>query len=103
MSIIGQLTKQVLELDLKKMNTRRRLTLTRKKQNDEGFASVQASMQHPDAPKLESLIGTRIEYLSSNETDKAGSEKNVLWMGGTVEKVSDGTWLMPRASTKYYY
>ena len=34
--------------------------------------------------------------------DKAGSETNVLWMGGTVERVSDGTWLMPGARTKFY-
>ena len=40
--------------------------------------------QDPDAPKLESLIGTRIEYLSSIEMDKAGSETNVLCIGGTV-------------------
>ena len=59
-------------------------------------------MQQPDAPKLESLIGMRIEYLSSIDMDKAGSETNVLWMGGTVERVSDGTWLMPGPRTKFY-
>ena len=34
--------------------------------------------------------------------DKAGSETNVLWMGGTVERVRDGTWLMPGSRTKCY-
>ena len=34
--------------------------------------------------------------------DKAGSETNVLCVGGTVERVSDDTWLMPGTSTKFY-
>ena len=59
-------------------------------------------MQQPDAPKLELLIGMRIKYLSSIDMDKAGSEKNVLWMVGTVERVSDGTWLMPGERTKFH-
>ena len=59
-------------------------------------------MQQPDAPKLESIIGMRIEYLSIIDMDKAVSETNVLWMGGTVEIVSDGTLLMPESSTKCY-
>ena len=59
-------------------------------------------MNQPDAPKVESLIGMRIEYLSSIDMDNAGSEKNVLWMGGTVERVSDGTWLMSGSGTKCY-
>ena len=65
--------------------------VTWNKRNKGGFVSVHTSMQQPDAPKLESLIGMRIEYLSIIDMDKAGSEKNVLWMGGIVERVSDGT------------
>ena len=34
--------------------------------------------------------------------DKAGSETNVLWVGGKVERVSDSTWLMSWARTKFY-
>ena len=59
-------------------------------------------MQHPDASKLESLIGMTIKYLSSIEMDKAGPETNVLWMGGTVERVSEGTELIPGESNKCY-
>ena len=40
-------------------------------------------MQQPDVPKLESLIGMIIKYLSSIDMDKAVSETNVLWMVGT--------------------
>ena len=34
--------------------------------------------------------------------DKAGSETNVLWVGGTVEKISNVTWVMPSTRTKCY-
>ena len=88
MPIFGQRTKQVLELDLKSnehkeyIDTKARGTW--EKLNEEGFGSVNAIMQQPDAPKLESFIGMRIKYLSSIDMDKVGSEINVLWMGGTV-------------------
>ena len=58
-------------------------------------------MQNPDAPKLESIIGTRIEYLSSIDMDNAGSETNVLWMSIIVEILSYGTWLMNGTRKKY--
>ena len=88
MHILGQRTKQVLELYLKAnehkevIDTKARVTW--KKRNEEGFGSVHASMQQPDAPKLESIIGMRIEYLSIIDMDKAVSEKNVLCMVGIV-------------------
>ena len=88
MSIPGQRTKQVMELDLKsdghkeEIDTKERGTW--KKRNEEGFGSVHTSMQQPDAPTIELLIGTRMEYLSSIDTEKAGSETNVLWMGVAV-------------------
>ena len=64
MSIIGKRTKQVMELDLKAnehnedIDTKARGTWN--KHNEEVFGSLHASMQQPNAPKLESLIGTRI-------------------------------------------
>ena len=106
MYILGQRTKQVLELDLKENehneDIEKKSRGTCKKRNEEGFGIVHASMQHPNAQKLESLIGMRIKYLSSIDMDKAGPETNVIWMGGAVEIVSDGTWLMTEASTKCY-
>ena len=106
MSILGQRNKQVLELDLNanehKEDIDTKAQLTWKKHNEEGFRSLHASMQQPDSPKLESLIGMRIKYLSSIDMEKAGSETNVLWMGVMVERVSDGIWLMPVAGTKCY-
>ena len=106
MSILGQRTKQVLELYLNsnehkdQIDTNSRVTWN--KRNEEVFGSVHASMQQPDATKLESLIGMIIEYLSSIDTDKAVSETDVLCMGGTVERVSYGTWLIPGARNKCY-
>ena len=99
MYILGQRTNQVLELDTKENLHKEDIEMksrgTWKKRNEEVFGSVHASMQQTDAPKLELLIGMRIEYLSSIDMDKAGSETNVLWMSGTVERASDDTWLMP--------
>ena len=75
MYIIGQQTKEVLELDLKKNEHKEYIEKkewgTQKKHNEQGFGSVHASMQQPDAPKLESFTGIRIEYLSSIDMDEA--------------------------------
>ena len=106
MSILGQRTKQVLELYLKGNEQKEEIDTktqgTWEKRNEEVFGGLHASMQQPDAPTLELLIGTRIEYLSIIDIDKVGSETNVFWMGGTVEIVSDGTWFMPGARNKCY-
>ena len=106
MSILGQRTKQVLEFYLKSNEHKDEIDTkaqeTWKKCNEDIFRSVHSSMHQPDVLKLESLIGIRMEYLSSIDMDEAGSETNVLWMGGTVERVSHGTWLMPGASAKFY-
>ena len=59
-------------------------------------------MQQSDMKKPESLIGMIIEYLSSIDMDKAVTETHMLWMSGTVEIVSYGTWLMHGESTKFY-
>ena len=88
MSILGQRTHQVLELDLKENGHKEDIETKSwgacKKRNEEEFGSVHASMHNPDALKLESLIGMRIGYLSSIDMDRAGSEVNLLWMGGKV-------------------
>ena len=106
MYILGEWTNQVLESDTKENEHNEwidtKVLGTWKKHNEEVFESLHAIMQQPDTTKLESLIGMRIEYLSSIEMDKAGSETNVLYMGVTVERVSDGNWLMPGVRTKFF-
>ena len=66
MSILGQRTKQVLELD-QKTNEHKKDIDTKaqeiwKKLNEEGFGSVHASMQQTDVPTPALLIGMIIEY-----------------------------------------
>ena len=82
MCILGQLTKQVLKLDSKgnehNEDIDTKAWVTWKKHDEKEFGSVHSSMQQPDAPKLELLIGMRIKYLSSIDMDKAGSETILL-------------------------
>ena len=56
-----------------------------------GFGSVHSSMQRPDPPDLESIIGERISSLCSIEMDTEGKVKELIWMNGKVMIVSDGT------------
>ena len=52
----------------------------------------------------DSLVGTRIEYLSEFDIEDPdqGSTKILEWCGGVVERICDGTWLIPGARTKCY-
>ena len=59
-----------------------------------GFGSVHSSMQRPDPPDLESIIGERISYLCSIDMDTAGKVKELIWMNGKVMRVSGGTLLV---------
>ena len=59
-----------------------------------GFGSAHSSMQRPDPPDLESIIGERISSLCSIDMDTATKVKDLIWMNGKVMRVSDGTWLV---------
>ena len=54
-------------------------------------------LQNPDTLKVdESLLGSRIEYLSQFELDDENEErenKNLRWCSVIVERVCDGTWI----------
>ena len=52
------------------------------------------SMQRPDPPDLESIIGERISSLCSIDMDTAGKVKELIWINGKVMRVSGGTWLV---------
>ena len=52
------------------------------------------SMQRPDPPDLESIIGERISYLCSIDMDTTGKVKELIWTNGKVMRVSEGTWLV---------
>ena len=47
----------------------------------QGIGSLHSHKQQLDAPPLESLIGSRIEYLSEFEMDEAGTVKDTRWCG----------------------
>ena len=59
-----------------------------------GFGSVHLSMQRPDPPDLELVIGERISSLCSIDRDTACKVKELSCMNGKVMRVSDGKWLV---------
>ena len=52
------------------------------------------SMQQPDPPDFESIIGERISSLCSIDMDTAGKVKELIWINGKVMRVIDVTWLV---------
>ena len=64
-----------------------------------GATSVDAERQQLHAPPVdESLVGKRIIYCSNYDVDEKGDDKMLRWCGGTVLKISDGTWIIPTVS-----
>ena len=63
-------------------------------------------LQNPDPPKVdESLLGSRIGYLSKfwlDDEKEEGANKYLLWYGGIVEIVCDGTWIKPGKKRQCY-
>ena len=67
-----------------------------KEQESEGYGSVYSKRQKKDAPAIdETLIGKRIEYLSEFDMYEEGTEKESRWCSGVVERICDGTWVIP--------
>ena len=93
---LGKRTLQVQELDRKAAEQEEIIEanarLTWKNQEDEGFGNVHSKMQQPHAPAL--VKGLKIMYYSSVDMDEEGEDKELFWMSGVVERVSDGTWLV---------
>ena len=50
----------------------------------------------------DSFVGKRLEYLSESDMGDEGTKKELRWCAGTVEKVSDGTWIMPGKRSKCF-
>ena len=70
-----------------------------------GIGSIHEKMQQ-QVPLVvdDSLVGTRIEYLSEFDIEDPDQESTKIleWCGGVVERICDGTWLIPGARTKCY-
>ena len=101
MGILGNITHQVSTLDEKSAYTASyfyKVSREKWKSNEEkGKGSMHQLLQNPDPPKVdESLLGSRIEYLSEFELDdenEEGENKDLRWCSGIVERVCDGTWI----------
>ena len=95
---LGTATRQVGELEKKakedKDTIEAKARVNWKGREKGGFRSVHSSMQRPDPPELESIIGERISYLCSIDMDKAGKVRELILMNGKVMRVSDGNWLV---------
>ena len=95
---LGTETRQVGELDKKAkegeytIEAKARVDL--KGREEGGFGSVHLSMQRPNPPDLESIIGERISSLCIINMDIAGKVKEFIWMNGKVMRVSYGTWIV---------
>ena len=95
---LGTATKQVGDLDKKEKKgeytIEAKAMVNRKGREEEGFGSVHSSMQRPDPPGLESIIGERISSLCSIDMDTSGKVKELIRMNEKVMRVSDGNWLV---------
>ena len=95
---LGTSTRQVEELDKKakevKDTIEEKARVNWKGRDEGGFGSVHSSMQRPDLPDLESIIGERISSLYSIDMDTAGKVEELIWINGKVMRVSDGAWLV---------
>ena len=67
-----------------------------KKRETAGFSSMYSKRKKKDAPKVsKDLIGKRVEYLAEFDMDDNGTEKEPRWCSGVVERICDGTWVIP--------
>ena len=95
---LGTATRQVGELDKKakecKDTIEAKARVNFKGSEEGGFGSVNSSMQLPDPPDLESIIGETILSLCSITMDTSDKVKEFIWINGNVMRVSDGTCLV---------
>ena len=74
-----------------------------KKRDAEGFSSIHSKRQKKNSPAVdETLIGKRIEVLISFDINKESAETAQRWCCGAVERICDGTWVIPGRAMKYW-
>lgn len=105
--ILGQLTTQVKKLDKRAKDEEGSFDQSARekwKRNElEGLGNMNRYMQQKDSPAInDSLIGTRIEYLSEFDMDDEGTVKELRWCGGVVKRICDGTRGIPGKQRKRY-
>ena len=100
MAIMGTGAKQRTKLDTNTIEAEEEFDLKSrndwKKQEVEGFSSVRSKRHKKDSPAVDkALIGKRIEFLAEFDMDEEGTEKEPRWCSGVVERICDGTWVIP--------
>ena len=89
---LGTATMQVRELDKEAKESEdtieAKARVNWKGRDEGGFGSVHFSMQQPDPPDLELIIGERVSSLCSIDMDTAGKVKKLIWINGKVMIVS---------------
>ena len=104
---LSSISCQVIELDKKAAGQKGGVeTMARerwKNNEDTGIGSCNESMQQKDAPAVDdSMLGTHIECLCEFDMDDKGTIKELRWCGGLVERICDGSWLIPEIRRKKY-
>jgi hypothetical protein len=100
MAILGTESKQRIKLDSKTQEEEDEFELNArnkwKKQESQGHGSVYSMQQKKNAPAVdETFICKRIEVVISFDMNKEGTEQAQLWCSGVVERICDGTWVIP--------
>ena len=104
---LGTATRQVGEFDKKAkegkdtIEAKARVNCVGREEG--GFGSMHSSMQRPDPPDLESIIGERISSLCSIDMDTAGKVKKLISMNGKVTRVSDVTCIVGANSQTNFF
>ena len=70
-----------------------------KASDESGLTDIDRLRQEKPIPKMDDdMIGKRIKYCSLFDMDEKGKEKELRWCGGVIERISDGTWVIPTVS-----
>ena len=100
MATLGTCSKQRLRLDTNTLEEEEEFDTNArtewKKREMDGVSSVHSKRQKPSAPTVdESLIGKRIEYRCLFDMDDEGLVKKPRWCCGVIERLCDGSWIIP--------
>ena len=103
MPVLGQLTKQTMEMDRKanenKEELDKRARAKWQERDKQGETDMHSRMQEKYAPTLDdAFIGKRVEYLSEFDLNEEGTETSQCWCGGVIKEICDGTWIIPTVS-----
>ena len=107
--VLGTATNQLKQLVAKHEATADKFELIARKEwrgrNERGKGSVHETCQMIGKRKLgvsfkKSLIEVLVSFDVEDENGRPTGKKVMHWCGGVVEKISDGTWLLPIARKK---